>query len=75
MGWEVLHDREKNMATLFCNTVDRCLGPVVYGGDEDAGELLEAFVEQLDVDDPRRLGGPALRAAYGEWLDAREVTQ
>jgi len=74
MGWEILHDREKNRATLFCNTTDRCLGPLVYGADEDAGDLLDAFVEQLDVDDPRELGDPELRAAFGEWLDEREVS-
>jgi hypothetical protein len=58
MGCHIAHDREHNVAILYCSTTDWAFGPVFSDGDDAAGhfhdaeERAEAFVRWLATDAP-----------------------
>lgn len=84
MGCRILHDRDGDMATLYCSTSDWAFGPVFQADDEhDADERAEAFCEWLKtapkwrdyektisfgVPDPRELTEAGMQAAYSDFL-------
>ena len=74
MGCRILHDRENNIAALYCSTTDVAFGPVFYDeGGKDADERAEAFLRWLP-DDPRRYDESELQSRYSAWL-AQEAEQ
>jgi hypothetical protein len=74
MGCRIMHDREQNIAALYCSTSDIAFGPLFTDGDngQDAGERAEAFCRWLPVD-PRGLDGPDLMMRHCDWLAQEEA--
>ena len=52
MGVRILHDRDGNMAALYCSTSGFAFGPTFHDGynlnDHDAAERAEAFCRWLE---------------------------
>jgi hypothetical protein len=72
MGCRILHDRDADLAVLYCSTSDVAFGPVFTDsehGEQDASERAAAFLRWLPCD-PRRLDEPELLARYQAWLVA-----
>jgi hypothetical protein len=80
MGCRIMHDREQNIATLYCSTTDVAFGPLFCDIDlfvrpddanyyvvQDAGERAEAFLRWLPCD-PRTLADADLMRSYCLWL-------
>lgn len=75
MGWDILYDPERDLATFYCDTSDKAFGPVITGlPGVPAKQVLEQFVEYADVDDPRELlergmseRDPELDKRFNEW--------
>ncbi len=73
MGCRIMHDREQNIAALYCSTSDIAFGPVFYDGDQwEADERAEAFCRWLKVD-PRCVDGFELERKYSEWLSQEDA--
>jgi|SRR5215510_11465502 len=57
MGCHIAHDRDNDVAILYCSTTDWAFGPVFTAGDDSAGhhhdadERAEAFLRWLASDD------------------------
>ncbi len=74
MGCRIMHDREQNIAALYCSTTDVAFGPVFNDGDNwEAEERAYAFCRWLNVD-PRTFDDGELLGRYSTWL-AQEDAQ
>jgi hypothetical protein len=52
MGVHIAHDRDKDVAILYCSTTDWAFGPVfIDDNGHDADERVEAFLRWLDTTD------------------------
>lgn len=52
MACHIAHDRNANIAVLYCSTTDWAFGPVFQDGDDhDADERAEAFLRWLEHTD------------------------
>jgi hypothetical protein len=80
MGCRIMHDREQNIAALYCSTTDTAFGPVFNDGEQwEADERAEAFLRWMQRScvksgDPRALDDSELHTAYSTWL-AQEDAQ
>jgi len=74
MGCRILHDREQDLAVLYCSTSDVAFGPVFTDGDngQAADERAEAFLRWLQID-PRRCDESELQAFYSKWFAQEEA--
>jgi hypothetical protein len=72
MGCRIMHDREQNIAALYCSTSDVAFGPLFNDGDfQDCYERAEAFLRWIIVD-PREYDQSQLVGCYSEWLAQEE---
>jgi hypothetical protein len=73
MGCRIMHDRELNVAALYCSTTDVAFGPLFEESDKwEADERAEAFCRWL-VTDPRILSESDLMARYSEWRSQEDA--
>ncbi len=71
MGCRIMHDREQNIAALYCSTTDVAFGPIIEGDNangQDADERAEAFLRYLKGCDPRSLDEQLLMGCFSNWL-------
>ena len=86
MAVEIIHDRQREIAALICNTEMEAFGPIFTGPGcaEDAADFLDWLKEHpqpiysniggIDTaSDPRQFGDEALDNAYRRWLDAEDA--
>jgi hypothetical protein len=74
MGCRIMHDREQNIAALYCSTTDTAFGPLFNDGEHwEADERAEAFLRWLRID-PRKFDESHLQERYSAWL-AQEDAQ
>ena len=72
MGVRILHDRESDVAALYCSTSDVAFGPLFYGTREREGdERAEAFVKWLPQD-ARRYTDRELMQQFVMWQGQEE---
>jgi hypothetical protein len=75
MSVEVLHDQDRNLAVLFCNTSDWAFGPLFRAEDGgsclDAAESAEVFLAWLKPIDPRSLSDDKLEGKYLSWISRK----
>jgi hypothetical protein len=68
-----MHDREQNIAALYCSTTDVAFGPLFNDGEHwEADERAEAFIRWLYVD-PREFSDAGLMERYSEWLTQEDA--
>jgi hypothetical protein len=88
MGVRILHNRDSDIATLYCSTTDWAFGPVFWGSEAlDADQRAQKFLDWFETADlsryerlhllgrdVRSLTDRGLERAYGDWL-AQEAAQ
>lgn len=86
MAVEIIHDRQREIAALICNTEMEAFGPVFTGPGcaEDAADFLDWLVRnpqpitpsiniEYTSSDPRQFSDDALEAAHERWQNAADA--
>jgi hypothetical protein len=72
MAVRILHDQERDVATLYCSSTDWAFGPVAGEKHErEANERLQSFLE-WHPGDVRHLSDAELVAAWQAWQAQEE---